>query len=258
MWKILKDSIAGTSHQDTGTPCQDSNEARSTQPQDEDFLVLACADGAGSAEFSQIGSSLACEYFVARACEHLQAGVTMKDLDEATLLGWFHSVHEALSVEAQRRELLPRQLACTLLVAIIGEHSAIFAQVGDGAIVIREDNEYRAVFWPQAGEYLNTTNFITEPHFEKSFMCERREQIEEVALLTDGLQMLALNFAAKGVHQPFFAPMFEMLRSAPAHEELIVPFRRFLDSPNVNARTDDDKTLILATRRNGHAAPTPR
>ncbi len=182
----------------------------------------------------------------------------MADLDEATLLGWFREVHEALLREAQRREIVPRQLACTLLVAVVGEHSAVFAQVGDGVIVIREDDEYRAVFWPQSGEYVNTTHFVTDASFEDAFQCERRGRVDEVSLLTDGLQMLALNFGAKTVHRPFFAPMFELLRQTSAHEELIVPFRQFLDSPSVNARTDDDKTLILATRLYSDASPTSR
>jgi hypothetical protein len=42
--------------------------------------------------------------------------------------------------------------------------------------------------------------------------------------------------------------MFKALRSTDDYGALAGPLRAFLDSPQVNARTDDDKTLILATR----------
>ena len=66
--------------------------------------------------------------------------------------------------------------------------------------------------------------------------------------VTDGLQMLALNFAGRTAHRPFFEPMFRRLRSAAPGEGLPLALRRFLNSPAVNGRSDDDKTLILATR----------
>ena len=72
--------------------------------------------------------------------------------------------------------------------------------------------------------------------------------MDELALLTDGLQMLALRFADKSVHGPFFLPMFQALRAAESASALQTPLRDFLNSPAVNRRTDDDKTLILATR----------
>lgn len=45
--------------------------------------------------------------------------------------------------------------------------------------------------------------------------------------------------------------MFGQLRGRPTGDvpKLVAGLRDFLDSPRVNARTDDDKTLVLATRR---------
>ncbi|MGL4552961.1 MAG: PP2C family serine/threonine-protein phosphatase, partial [Gemmataceae bacterium] len=63
----------------------------------------------------------------------------------------------------------------------------------------------------------------------------------------DGLQGLALHYATRTAHGPFFAPLFRALRGADP-EELGDPMRAFLESPRVNGRTDDDKTLILAAR----------
>ena len=78
-----------------------------------------------------------------------------------------------------------------------------------------------------------------------------------MALLTDGLQGLALRFASREAHGPFFEPMFARLRREARRglDGLHGELARFLDSPAVNQRTDDDKTLVLATRlsaTNGH------
>ena len=69
-----------------------------------------------------------------------------------------------------------------------------------------------------------------------------------MALFTDGLQTLALDYT-RAAHSPFFAPMFAALSSETEPGGLLGPLSAFLESPAVNERTDDDKTLILATRK---------
>jgi hypothetical protein len=65
------------------------------------------------------------------------------------------------------------------------------------------------------------------------------------------LQRLALVYESKSAHNPFFLPMFSVLRkTAPDNlDSLSDQLAKFLNSPEVNERTDDDKSLILATRR---------
>ena len=248
-WRVLHESVAGTSHESTGTPCQDNCDARPTQPGQEEFLVLACADGAGSASLSHVGSALACQRFLEVACVELQDGASLATLDESVLARWMGAVRDKLQAEAKARGIVARELACTLLTAVVGESEAIFCQVGDGVIVVQEERGYAPIFWPQNGEYANTTHFITDTGWEAVLQKRRwHGRLNEVALLTDGLQMLALNFGTKSVHSAFFAPFFDTLRKAESHDELRIPLRQFLNSPLVNARTDDDKTLMLATR----------
>jgi len=141
-----------------------------------------------------------------------------------------------------------RELSCTLLVALVDERSGVFFQVGDGAIVYRAADGYRPALWPQQGEYANCTWFVTDDAVAERVAAVRVAGVHELALLTDGLQGLALVFETRGAHGPFFAPMFAMLRAERRPEELTEPLREFLDSPAVNSRTGDDKTLVLATR----------
>ena len=247
-WRFLAESVAGTAHRRAGVPCQDSSHGLATCLGGEAWLVLACADGAGSAEWSHDGAALACRAFVEGALQALAAAPGDTLLDGEALLGLYRGVRAALRSLAERRGLPARELACTLLTAVLGEHSAWFAQVGDGAIVVREGERFAVPFWPQSGEYVNTTHFVTDPDFESAFQCWRTARVDEAALLTDGLQLIALEYAARAAHRGFFEPMLRALREAPAPEELITGMRLFLESPAVNARTDDDKTLILAVR----------
>jgi hypothetical protein len=213
-------------------------------------LLLACADGAGSAEHGEQGAKFACEAIAQEIREALSHGLGVSDIDREAMATWHRRVREQLAAESAASSSRLREFACTLLVAVLGEQSAVFSQVGDGAIIIPDGDGYRTVFWPQSGEYLNTTNFLTdeEYHCHIDFHAQPAP-VDEVALLTDGLQMLALRFVDKSVHSPFFLPLFQALRAAEPVAGLQAPLHTFLTSRAVNGRTDDDKTLILATRR---------
>ena len=108
---------------------------------------------------------------------------------------------------------------------------------------------YEVAFWPDNGEYANTTRFLTDYDYRRYLRIEIiPRRVTELALFTDGLQMLALDFTMARVHDRFFAPLFKTLRTGPSEEMLRTSLMDFMDSKRVNDRTDDDKTLLLATR----------
>jgi hypothetical protein len=249
MWRFLNQSAEGTSHRETGTECQDYSFGSACAAPGENVLVLACADGAGSAPQSAVGARIACQVAVRRAAEFFAAGNRLNDIKEPLIRAWIDSVHSEIAAEAQRRGSLPRELACTFLFCVLGDAAGAFAQVGDGAIVARIGEVYQPIFWPQDGEYLNTTFFVTDDEYASQINVSiSSNPINEVAMFTDGLQMLALDYSTRTAHKTFFAPMFESLRTAADPQDLVVPLKQFLDSPKVNERTDDDKTLVIAVR----------
>jgi hypothetical protein len=67
--------------------------------------------------------------------------------------------------------------------------------------------------------------------------------VQGVALFTDGLERLALHFATKTSYQPFFAPLFKFATDLNATE---ADLAGFLASERICSHTDDDKTLVLA------------
>ncbi len=225
------------------------------------MLLAAASDGAGSAERSDEGSRLACTMFAEAIERHLDDGGSVEQLTRGFFevwLGRFQRAVRALAAEAGCRS---REFACTFLAAVIGEDTAVFVQIGDGAIVLSEKEDvYMWEFWPQQGEYENTTYFATQSsakkHLQYSLHTGRR--YGEVAVFTDGLQRLALHYQSRTAYEPFFRPFFSVLRRLETAQDARYgeSLRAFLDSGRVNERTDDDKTLVLATRLTPQTEPS--
>ncbi len=250
MWKVIYESVAGVAHGRRPEACQDGAcaavvKARGGEP----VLVVACADGAGSAALGRDGARVAVEALVDLVRGDLERGLAVRAIELAHMLAWYRGARARLEAAAARRGAGLRDLACTALAAVVGPGESAFGQVGDGAIVALDGDAYRPVFWPQTGEYANATNFLTGDGFERALAFAALDhEVDELAVFTDGLQTLALRLAEHRAHGPFFEPLFRTLRAAADVEALRDPLRAFLDSPRVNERTDDDKTLVLATR----------
>jgi hypothetical protein len=253
-WRIAGASAIGTSHAKTGAPCQDAFKCAlmSGEQEKEVVLLLAC-DGAGSAKFSDIGAELACREFASNLELFLCDGHRIESLTSEKIREWLDNVVAALDARATADGERLRDYACTLLAAILSQTHAAFIQIGDGAMVVREtDEEWCYIFWPQHGEYINTTCFITEPasvdNFE--FALEARP-IHEIAVFTDGIEPLVLQYATSTVHSPWFNQMLPPVRGLEqpgVDEGLSQKLGIYLASQAVCARTDDDKTLLLASR----------
>jgi hypothetical protein len=259
VWRHLADSVMGTSHERSGTPCQDNHRVTNYKVDENDYLIIACSDGAGTASHADVGSRIACEVAVEHICSFLDTNKTLQGADRDVAMAWLKAVRDRLCAEAEILGVEVRQLACTLLLAIVGPDRSTFAQLGDGAIVTLDSAEEYAnvqlVFWPQNGEYANTTNFVTDAKFHELALFDNRlTSPKGVAAFTDGIQMLAIDYASKSAHGPFFEPFFRQLRETLEPSNLDIPFRQFLNSKSVNDRTDDDKTLIVAVKDVGSAS----
>jgi hypothetical protein len=254
-WRYAHTRVAGTSHEARGIPCQDACYGDVLSPSAEGTVFLGVvADGAGSAARAEIGAELACDLLVKELKHFYSVGKELSDLRaNGGGVPWLEAITEGLRIRAEAEGHSVADFACTLLVAVVEPKIAAFLQVGDGAIVVRvaPDSDYEWVFWPQKGAYANETCFVTSHDVVSLMAFEVREQrISELALFTDGIETLTLHFSTRTVHGPFFDPIFERLRKEPAgHSKLMSDgVAAFLASEPVNERTDDDKTLIVATR----------
>jgi hypothetical protein len=253
-WRIAAACAVGTSHAKTGAPCQDAWAARVVRRGDgAEVLILAVSDGAGSAAKAEEGSRLACATLVELASAYIGGGGAVGSLTNELSVSWLTAIREKMSRVASENGLTPRDYACTLIAAVVADDEAAFLQIGDGALVVPDEvGGWCWVHWPQHGEFTNTTYFITDDTAASHLLFDvSRRRIMEVAVFTDGLERLVLHHASKTVFGAFFDQMMPAVRGSSAEgidEPLSASLEAYLGSPAVCAKTDDDKTLVLASR----------
>jgi hypothetical protein len=242
----------GTSHLSSRTPCQDAFDCTiwrcaGMAP----VLIAAVADGAGSASRSEHGSRIAATHFVETVHQAFLEGADPRDADEIIRYA-LDQVRLALDLVAGRNSVPVSDYATTLLVAVLSdEGGGAVAQVGDGAIVIDDgQGGWLPVHWPDHGEYANTTHFITEPDaVDMVQLTTFSRSPRHLCLFTDGIERLVLDFRQRTAHGPFFESIFRgvAMRSGVGHAGLAsAAIEELLRSERVNARTDDDKSLLCA------------
>ncbi|MBL6936624.1 MAG: protein phosphatase 2C domain-containing protein [Alphaproteobacteria bacterium] len=245
-WSYFSACVTGASHDKLGTVCQDAVRCAS----EDGWFFAAVSDGAGSAKRAEEGSCLVVENTCLAFFECIGTG--RRDVLEAIQ----HSVQaarEAIAAKAEESGSPLRDFAATLLVVAFGPSGGASAQIGDGVIAIRQANTtWGWVFWPQRGEYANVTRFITDEDALETIEYSRLSpEVIETALMTDGLEPLALHYESRTLHAPFFEGMMTELRGQPLAGErqlLSDRLKAFLGSQRVRERADDDLTLVMARR----------
>ena len=252
VWRTISRSVQGESHSAEGTPCQDSSRVRTLEGKAAGTLVACVADGAGSVKHSGVGSLVACNAVIESVDAFLEADGSIAELEPHDAIAWCDLARRRIEEEASARDARTTEFATTLCVAILSPTGSCFFQIGDGAIVLRSAGTCGVVFWPDSGEYANTTTFITSKEYRDKLQFYVTERTyADVALFTDGIERLALRFDSQTPHPPFFEPLFQALGTSENWQILGDNLEQFLKSESVCKRSDDDKTLVLATRTDG-------
>ena len=242
-------TLLGPAHEKTGDPCQDSGRVSVLGEEQDSTLVACVADGAGSARFSDRGSDIVSRVICDNAASHLKSHEGMNGLSRNDVLSWCEHAKREIQEQADSFGCETREFATTLCAAIISQQNCVFFQIGDGAIILRRNGVYGVVFWPQSGEYANMTNFITADDYQDKFeYLATSVSFSDVALFTDGIERMALDFETQTPFAPFFDPLLNTLSKSDSSLDLGEDLRRLLQSDSVRERSDDDKTLIVATR----------
>ena len=184
MWRFALARATGTSHIRHEMPCQDRCACVLFA---EGGIVAALADGAGSAEFAEDGAEIAVNAIV----DFLTAAKPSPETNFAVLVrSAVVAARRAVLAQAQIRNVSARQLASTLLAVISTEYGGGAAQIGDGVIVVSQEvNDWGWVFWPQRGEYANTTRFLTDHDAELRIEIEVfLRPLVDLMLVSDGLR----------------------------------------------------------------------
>lgn len=255
MWRHVAQSLQGPSHAADGSVCQDSHFVSFVGEGSNQTIIACAADGAGSAKRSDLGSSIACEMIAESAARYFDSHSNFDQLQLDDVIKWCESAREKMRQTADSKNCKMRDLATTLCVAILSPDSSVFFQIGDGAITVGKNGVYGVVFWPQSGEYANVTNFMTAKNYQDNIEFQAtKSQFTDLALFTDGIERLALDFEGQTPHVPFFKPLFRAVRDSSNGDSLGRDLANFLQSDSIKNRSDDDKTLILASQLSDSSA----
>jgi hypothetical protein len=250
---VIAASVEGTSHAGTELGCQDAHAVTEI----DGGFVIAVADGAGSAPRAAEGARQA----VRAAVEHATENGTGIRADDPAALAAGCITAARVALEAMIEGPSPEgaaaselsDLATTLLVVVARGGALGIAQVGDGAVVLDCDGDPQVIGACERGEYLNETVFVTSREWQDHLRVNNVSgAIDGVAVMSDGLQLLALDMASMQAHTPFFEPLWRYARSDEASSTELAAF---LESDRVCARTDDDKTLVLAVTASTDTGP---
>jgi hypothetical protein len=172
----------------------------------------------------------------------------------AQIESWVDFSRDRIFAVAERRGVLPREFASTLVLAISDSRATVIAHIGDGCVALKDEtlNKWCTPSWPDHGEYASTTSFVTDDPAAKLRLSRHDGPICALVSFTDGLERLALDFASKQPFEKFFEgicrPLFgssNLGRNRSLSQEL----KQYLNSSQINERTDDDKTLVLAVKK---------
>ncbi len=253
-WRVVAASVLGKSHEKVKQLCQD---AHHWELLPEGVLIAAVADGAGSASLGKIGAIVASQTAVETIRLYYETTKSVADfLKEEEDQKWqlllanaLEASKQAVEEEAIACRVTARELATTLIIVVATSNVIAAVQVGDG-VAVASDRTGNAIALtaPQRGEYVNETIFLVSPNALENIQVNVwHGVVANIAMLSDGLQMLALEMNGGKPHAPFFAPMFQFIADVTderdAHEQLVA----FLRSERISTRTDDDLTLLLAT-----------
>ncbi len=248
-WAWAAAAVKGTSHIKTGTRLQDAYCAFEVEKNTGNVFCGMISDGAGSAKFGGEGASILCRTLTLELRKYFQNAINLPSRENYEV--WIDQVRDLIFIAAKNRGLVPRDFAATLVCVVSNGLQSTVIHIGDGCAVFRDasDDSWFAPSWPNQGEFASTTYFITDENLTELRIESVLTPITSVAIFSDGIERLALDFSSKVPHAGFFDQMFRPFSDydqGGKNAKLSSALKSYLDSDLINSRTDDDKSLILA------------
>jgi Protein phosphatase 2C len=138
---------------------------------------------------------------VVRATAHFRHALVLPT--EKDVWAWIDDARDHITTAAARREVDAREFAATLIAVVATDQGSLILHVGDGAAVVQIRGEWISPSWPENGAFASTTFFVTDDPAPR-LRVTRVEAAQCVAVFSDGLERLVLDFAEKRPHAPFF------------------------------------------------------
>jgi hypothetical protein len=240
---IFGAKVSGQLHRKNGIPCQDAFSSEIIQPS---HIVIAVADGLGTAPLSDLGARCAVEAAVTTV-----SSLMAEDENDARFLlrSGFAAARRDLFKNAAREIRPIKDLACTLILVLATRDTVSVAHIGDGAVVVKTPGTIQIVSEPENYEYSNIVVPVSSNGWEEALRLNTSAgPVDCVAVFTDGVQNAALQKINLS-YQPFeafFNPLFSYAMQIndcmKAEEEI----SELLMSSKIGDSSSDDKTLVIS------------
>lgn len=246
MWIYSAYASIGSAHERHHASCQDAVAVTSQN----NILIGAIADGAGSTIYGGIGAHIAVEAFLDFFCTQYLEEIDLEAEDaphKVTNLfeDAYYGIIKAIQHEAHKRKHPLQDFATTFIGTIATPTFVVVGHIGDGFAVVRINEQYSLAAAEYKKEFINQTSFITDPNALLQIGIIP-QGIQFLAMGTDGLTDVCLKQKTMEPHPNFFKPFDVYLETRPFPEEAQKELAAFLGSDKLNARTQDDKSLLIA------------
>ncbi|MBQ9338657.1 MAG: protein phosphatase 2C domain-containing protein [Lentisphaeria bacterium] len=247
-WNGFAASIPGFGHIRSEIPCQDAS--RVIQSPREGLIVC---DGRGSASLSHFGAKGAVRAFAAQ-CSILEPLLAMiLDSDEEKAEQWdkfcqimYRTLVQVKLDLAEEHHTQEKEFDFTVAFALTGKHHIGCFQVGDGAIVLRQNEECVTAFEPDKGDFANQTHFLRQNGEQtgKYHAALFDSTVNSgIAVTSDGPQFKMFHLAEMKPGE-VFAHLFDDLLSGDLERSDILTYLTRNDW-NLDPRGSDDRSLAL-------------
>ncbi len=243
--RVFGSSVIGPMHLQCEIPCQD---ACAYAVSGADTIVIAVADGLGSATRSDAGASLAVSSAFSFCMAALGPGSDEERRLEELVRDAARHAREELERFAEKDSSNLRDLACTLIVAIATGRQFAVAHIGDGAVVGEVGGLLSLISSPAESEYTNEVVPLTSREWQDSLRIASGEAaIRGLAVFTDGCQRAAFRKVedALAPFERFFTPVFNYARQISDAAAGAGEIAELLASAKLCEYSDDDKTLVV-------------
>lgn len=262
--KMIAARVRGRSHAHTGKPCDDDYAIRHHAT---NLHFVAVSDGAGSAEFSRLGSQIAVDAAADTIWQLLDSQEpnfslqpdldvdntkrVLLNLTTKAVYGAFTALHQA----AKEHHIELKKLSCTLLFALsfplaTGQWMTAHYSVGDGAIANWQPETQQLAFISQSdsGSYSGETRFLTAEETSADSLKQRirltiTDTMPTLLLMTDGVSDPKFETDAQLANPQSWANLWTELQPVlqqPEPEKALQNWLNFWSAGN-----HDDRTLAV-------------
>ena len=246
--RVFGASVIGPLHVQMDLPCQDACAYRVLPS---GAILVAVADGLGSASLSETGAALAVTAAIRELETMLEQGPEADR--EAMVRGAARAARNLLEEHQKASGCQLKDLACTLILALLQDHRLTVGHIGDGAVVAELEEGFKTVSEPWESEFANEVVPLTSATWERELRTAAADGgVQGIAVFTDGCQRAAFKKSETGLipFEGFFRPVFSFTRDVADAETAREEIKALLASEKICSNSDDDKTLVIAVVHN--------